>query len=144
MKSKITQDEHQYFKTIKNTMVTSPSNNKAESISDEANILASRKHVSAMKSSTPQVIHTSNQPSLITIDPKMNQTIVHNIELVTYNGKNPKTKTKISKQEIPDYESVPTIDQNKNKPQKSFEKRRQSAQQTRPNSTMYKSPYTTK
>ena len=51
----------------------------------------------------------------------MNQTIVHNIELVTYNGKNLKTKSKISKQEIPVYESVPMIDQHKNKSQKSLE-----------------------
>ena len=51
----------------------------------------------------------------------MNQTIVHNIELVTYNGKNSKTKSKISKQEMPDYENVPIIDQHKNKSQKSLE-----------------------
>ena len=102
-------------------MVASPINNKTDSVSDETSILPNRKHASAAKSYTPQIIHTSNKPSLITIDPQMNQTIVHNIELVTYNGKNPKTKSKISKQEIPDYESVPIIDQLKNKSQKSFD-----------------------
>ena len=60
MKSKITQDEHQHFKTIKNTMASSPFDNKTDSISDEANMLSNRKRVSAVKSSTPQVIHTSN------------------------------------------------------------------------------------